>query len=232
MYYRLLNADVNVASKLFQGQHEISTVVTEGFAESKDSELRAKIFSEFNTLAVVYGTSSDRFIDDMYQLKLENAPMTDSFNLQSPLVPSNNINTPQAVTNQAAPAQVESVNLLDWGDVITPTQPSSSSSSTLLLTDSLDLQPANFQQLWGSYQDIYNGSLCVLGQVPLETSHIENLMRANNIFTMASGLLPGSPSGMKFFFYCMEEGNLIDEGAYYLMQFIIISTTSVMIVFN
>jgi len=226
MYYRLLNTDVNVASRLFQGQHEISTVVTEGFAESKDSELRAKLFSEFNTLAIVYGTSSDRFIDDMYQLKLENAPMIESFNLQSPLVP--NPTTPQVVTT-AAPAQVESVNLLDWGDVITTPTPSSSSlpssSHTLVLKDKLDMQPPQFQQLWSTLPDVFNGSLCVLSQVPLDTAHIENLMRANNIFTMASGLLPGSPSGMKFFFYCMEEGNLIDEGAYYLMQFIIISTT-------
>ena len=228
MYYRLLSTDVNVASRLFQGQHEISTVVTEGFAESKDSDLRAKIFSEFNTLAVVYGTSSDRFIDDMYQLKLENAPMTDSFNLQSPLVPSHIPNIPQVITNQATPAQVESVNLLDWGDVATPSQPSSSSilnNSNLVLIDTLDLQPANFQQLWGSFQDVYNGSLCELSQVPLETSLIENLMRANNIFTMASGILPGSPSGMKFFLYCKEQGNLIDEGSYYLMQIIIINTT-------
>jgi len=226
MYYRLLSADINVASKLFQGQHEISTVVTEGFAESKDSELRAKIFNEFNTLAVVYGSSSERFIDDMYQLKLENAPMVESFNLQSPLVSNNN--PPPSVINKAAPVQIESVNLLDW-DVITPStsaivSATNYNSSSLILKSNTDMQPPQFQQLWVNTKEIFNGSLCILSHYPLETSHIENIMRAHSTATMASGFLPGSPAGMKFFFYCEEDGGIID-GSFYLIQMILINTT-------
>jgi hypothetical protein len=46
-----------------------------GFAESKDDEQNNKVFVEFNTLAVIYGISSNRFIADEYQLKLENLPV-------------------------------------------------------------------------------------------------------------------------------------------------------------
>jgi len=66
LYYRLLSADVSAASSLFQPH--ATSVTGVGFAENRDNEKKNLIFAEFNTLAVVFGMPSAKFIDEKYQL--------------------------------------------------------------------------------------------------------------------------------------------------------------------
>ena len=58
LYYRLLQHDVNEASRVLGA----SAPVSGSFVEEAPSELQDRIFEEFNTLAVIYGEPSERFI--------------------------------------------------------------------------------------------------------------------------------------------------------------------------
>ncbi len=67
MYYRLLTTDIAVAKSLFAAGGQFG-VANGNFAEMNDLEKRAKLFAEFNSLAVVYGMPSVQFIGEKYQL--------------------------------------------------------------------------------------------------------------------------------------------------------------------
>lgn len=68
LYYRLLLTDVGAAKALFNNNKACAIVEPGGFAEYQDEESSRKIFSEFNTLAIIYGTPSVQFVKDEYQL--------------------------------------------------------------------------------------------------------------------------------------------------------------------
>ena len=80
LYYRLLTADVNICRQLFlglstvagypvsEGEGQLCSVPDGQFAETKEDDLRKKLFEEFNSLAVIYKMPSVMFIKDKYQL--------------------------------------------------------------------------------------------------------------------------------------------------------------------
>lgn len=81
LYYRLLTTDVNICRKLFlaggaasrypatsEGEGALCSVSDGEFAESKEDDLRRKLFDEFNSLAVIYKMPSNMFVKDKYQL--------------------------------------------------------------------------------------------------------------------------------------------------------------------
>ena len=62
-YYRLLNQNVENSKDLFFGQsYPISN-----YTEFRDTEKLNAIFSEFNSLSVIYDSPSKKFIQDVYQ---------------------------------------------------------------------------------------------------------------------------------------------------------------------
>ncbi len=67
LYYRLLTTDISAAKAMFAGGGQFS-VTSGNFAETSDLEKRGKLFSEFNSLAVVYGMPSVQFVAEKYQL--------------------------------------------------------------------------------------------------------------------------------------------------------------------
>jgi hypothetical protein len=73
---RDISADLEAAKSLFT--HSCLDQPLAGgtggfvFAEDLDEELRNKIFKEFNSLAVIYGATSNQFIEDKYQLVSHN----------------------------------------------------------------------------------------------------------------------------------------------------------------
>jgi hypothetical protein len=69
LYYRLLSSNISICETLFKGQHNTNTGRL--FAEENDSETMNKLFNEFNTLAVIYGMPSVKFIAVENQLKFE-----------------------------------------------------------------------------------------------------------------------------------------------------------------
>eukprot|EP00624_Nannochloropsis_granulata_P006951 evm.model.NODE_5579_length_11332_cov_19.341246.5 len=71
LYYRLLATDVQAARRVVLGGEEGSdegrAVVVGVFAEERDmTNLREKLFGEFNSLAVVYGKPSAQFVSPWY----------------------------------------------------------------------------------------------------------------------------------------------------------------------
>ena len=80
LYYRLLLADVDICRQLFlaggvasrypasEGEGALCSVSDGQFAESKEDDLRKKLFDEFNSLAVIYKMPSVMFIKDKFQL--------------------------------------------------------------------------------------------------------------------------------------------------------------------
>lgn len=67
LYYRLLLADVDICRQLFVGE-ALCAVPGGQFAELSEDELRRRLFEEFNSLAVVYGMPSNRFVKARFQL--------------------------------------------------------------------------------------------------------------------------------------------------------------------
>ncbi len=71
LYYRLLLNNVEAAKLLFLSGAPMNALLdnySAQFAENKDIELKKKIFSEFNSLAVIFNIPSDLIIDPNYQL--------------------------------------------------------------------------------------------------------------------------------------------------------------------
>ena len=62
-YYRLLRSspDPNVAKSIITSKS--MTMTTDHFAEEDDSELRAALMNEFNTLCTVYRSKAENFIE-------------------------------------------------------------------------------------------------------------------------------------------------------------------------
>jgi len=174
-YFRLLSADVRVAAELFKASSQ-SAVGIKKYAESCDEEKRNLVFDEFNTLAVIFGTPSNKFIQDKFRMNFQNAPITDSsFEPPSRLTGGNDAKNVRAIIVN------ESVNLLDWGE--SPTKSSSispsfsPSGSSLALLAEVDVTPQHFQQLWVSLSESFNGYLCKLSLVPQSTAEIESAMK-------------------------------------------------------
>jgi len=72
LYYRLLSTDIQAARRVVLGgeegrEEQGRAVVLGAFAEERDmTNLREKLFGEFNTLAVVYGKPSAQFVSPRY----------------------------------------------------------------------------------------------------------------------------------------------------------------------
>lgn len=229
LYYRLLLADPKSAETLFKSKIFINPHTDDGdvaFSESKDEEKLSQLFAEFNSLSIMYGLPSVRFISSACQLKLENKPLSDfdivSTQAHSGLLKSksDNKNTVPPVThttssgNTAAPV-VGSVSLLDWGDDDGSDSKISSSSGggaqhqqalaapvhQLTLDDSSAVSPPQFQTMWTALPEALNGVVCNLGSAPAALADLEVALRVHKIITIASG--PFS-TGFKLFLFGRE----------------------------
>jgi len=184
-YYRLLSADVQVASALFARSLQSSTGVKK-YAESCDEEKRNLIFDEFNTLAVIFGMPSGKFIHEKYQMNFQNAPILD----QSFEPPMRGAANSVSKGVEALVASNDSVNLLDWGD--SPVKNSSTHSSAgkaIILASDTDMAPQRFQQLWATLAESFNGPLCKVSTWPSTTADIESRMKRAKVRKEASSIL-------------------------------------------
>lgn len=190
-YYRLLSADVHVAASLFRKPWPVQP--TEAGSEpgsSVEDEKQKLIFDEFNTLAVVFGAPSVKFIQEKYQMNFHNAPFVDN-SFEPPLRTSLLSTAPSSSGSTGAALVVnETVNLLDWGDsptkeTLTPassTTPAASGSvAKVALRRDADMTPQRFQQLWSTLAESFNGKLCTLTKTITTTTEIEVLLRKEQV---------------------------------------------------
>ncbi|KAL7518604.1 hypothetical protein ACHAWX_003418 [Stephanocyclus meneghinianus] len=230
-YYRLLRSspDPNLAKSVVTSKS--MAMATDHFAEDDDSELRAALMNEFNTLCTIYRCRAENFIDEENLVKFVKMPpehplprdgnvapvvdpgvnnLTDQFGSAS----VNDVSVPAAVTS--APIYSGEVDLLGFGDDLAPSVPpplgDTTSLQTLSLKSYVSLTGDEYQSKWGSVPDAEAVVVSALQMrsAPSSTDAVESSMSAFHIFTMASGELP---TEFKFFLYCQEEG-----GEYFLIQ--------------
>jgi hypothetical protein len=157
---------------------------------SVEDEKQKLIFDEFNTLAVVFGAPSVKFIQEKYQMNFHNAPFVDN-SFEPPLRTSLLSTAPSSSGSTGAALVVnETVNLLDWGDsptkeTLTPassTTPAASGSvAKVALRRDADMTPQRFQQLWSTLAESFNGKLCTLTKTITTTTEIEVLLRKEQV---------------------------------------------------
>lgn len=63
-YYRLLNQDIKLAEKIICSTMTMHSQDYTQFFEDLQSEKRERLFLEFNTLSIVYGRPSEKFLKD------------------------------------------------------------------------------------------------------------------------------------------------------------------------
>lgn len=229
LYYRLLTTDVVASKQIFDRASTASLrqrIVDGGnFAEESNEELLDQLFTEFNTLAVIYKKPSKTFIGDDFLLVLKDVEEkrqrrnTDLNAQQASVVTAVDHGLNDLKVSDSSASNQE-VNLLDWGDDITSSQPAPSTSvsdtPSLSLDSNFTLSPADFQQYWGSFAEVplpNGGNVCSLAALPDELAEVEQGMAEVNVCTMASGPLGNPSTGMKFFFYAKTpEDVLLGKG--------------------
>jgi len=239
-YYRLLRSspDPNVAKSIIASKS--MSMTTNQFAEEDDSELRAALLNEFNTLCTVYRCKAENFIEDENIVKFVKMPKEHPLSNEAAAVPvaDPGINTitahlgdttigDTANVTPAAQTYGGEVDLLGFGDD-TPIQsappPSNSNSlQSLALKSSVTLSGEEYQNKWGAVSDL---EAVVISSLPMRsrptsTDAVESALGAFNVMTMASGELE---TEFKFFLYCQEEDYF--GGSYFLIQAVVTKAPS------
>ena len=231
-YYRLLRSspDPSLAKSIITSKS--MAMSTDHFAEEDDTELRAALMDEFNTLCTIYRCKPENFIDEENLVKFVKLPLDHPLprdEASAPVVDPgvNHItdqfggttisDVPIAPTTAApAPSSSGEVDLLGFGDDFGTPPPVASTSSlqTLSLKSNVSLSGDEYQTKWGAIADTDATVVSLpLKLAPASTDTVESSLRAFNILTMASGELPAE---FKFFLYCQEEA-----GGFYLIQAIV-----------
>jgi hypothetical protein len=209
-------------------------MATDQFAEEDDSELRAALMNEFNTLCTIYRVLPENFIEDENIVKFVKGPPEHPLPKEAGVAPVvdpgvNHLadhfggaaitDVPAPATAAPAPVSSGEVDLLGFGDDFgaPPPLPAANTNSlqTLSLKSSVSLTGDEYQSKWGAVPDAETVvvSALPLRLAPSSTDVVESSLSAFNVFTMASGELP---TEFKFFLYCQEEA-----GGYYLIQAVV-----------
>lgn len=237
-YYRLLRSspDPTVAKSIIS---KSMTMTAGQFAEEDDSELRAALMNEFNTLCTVYRCKPENFIDEENIVPFVKLPTEHPLAAAAPVVdPGVNTITDQmngasladghgiAAAPPPQPVPSAEVDLLGFGfddPAPAPVPPASNSLQSLSLKASLSLSGEDYQSKWGSIPDseaiVISG--LPMGSAPPSTEVVEGALGAFSVFTMASGELP---TEFKFFLYAQEEESF--GGCFFLLQAVAVKQPS------
>ncbi len=229
-YYRLLRSspDPTVAKSIIS---KSMAMTASQFAEEDDSELRAALMDEFNTLCTVYRCKPENFIEEENIVPFVKLPTEHPLAAAAPVV-DQGVNTITDQMNGASltdgygaapapapqPAPSGEVDLLGFGfddPAPAPAPPASNVIQSLSLKTSLSLSGEDYQSKWGSVPDSEAIVIAGLpmGSAPPSTDVVEGALSAFSVFTMASGELPAE---FKFFLYAQEEESY--GGCYFLIQ--------------
>lgn len=236
-YYRLLRSspDPTVAKSIITSKS--MTMTTDRFAEEDDSELRAALLNEFNTLCTVYRCKADNFIEEENIVKFVKMPKEHPLSNEAAALPvaDPGINAITSHlgdttigdiphTTPAATSYGGEVDLLGFGDD-TPIQsaapPSSSNSlQSLSLKSNVSLSGEEYQSKWGAVSDLEAVVISLpMSSRPPSTDGVEAALGTFNVMTMASGELE---TEFKFFLYCQEEDYY--GGSFILIQAVVMKS--------
>ena len=227
-YYRLLERQPTEQAAAVVAQFRTEEPVHQ-FTEMVESDLREKLFQEFNTLAVVYNKPSELFISATH-LAAATAALDDEdedddgergdeedeegYDANQP-----QYNAPSAVHNAPPQRSIQpaagtpSMDLLDmdFGGSGGPVGGAPPAASAFALIPNPVIDAGIFQAKWTNCPVVGNVAV-QLPQIPSQ-AEIEQAFAANRIFTMASGDV--GPQ-YKFFFYAQDA-----QGHFYLSETLI-----------
>lgn len=236
LYYRLLERQSTEQAAAVVAQFRTEEPVHQ-FTEMVESDLREKLFQEFNTLAIVYNKPSELFIapthlaapvadlgDDEEEDDGEGGGDDDEeegygshqqqYNAPAAVrAASAAVHAASAVRSQPPPAAASNMDLLDMdfggsGGMATPAAPA---APAFTLVPNPVIDAASFQAKWTNCRVV--GNIAVhLPQIPSQ-GEIEKAFASHRIFTMASGDVG---SQFKFFFYAQDA-----QGHFYLAETLI-----------
>lgn len=241
-YYRLLRSspDPNVAKSIITSKS--MTMSTDHFAEEDDSELRAALMDEFNTLCTVYRCKADNFIEEENIVNFVKMPKDHPLPREAAAAPvadpgvntitdqlggTSIVNPPAPSPAVAAPAPTGEVDLLGFGDdalMQSPVPPPSTNSlQSLSLKSNVTLTGEEYQSKWGAVPDTEALFISALPMrsAPTSTDAVEGALGTFNVYTMASGELP---TEFKLFLYGQEEDTF--GGSYFLIQAVVMKAPS------
>jgi len=190
LYYRLLSFDVHEAARIVN----CSKNIVDSFVESEDTDLKEKIFAEFNTLSVVYDVPAEKFLaatknkdESLLQTTITNNP---------PPTPTPSSSEPMLQNDQ------KEVNILDnLLDLMPSLEGGPSSASVgLQLESGVTVDAVTFQSRWAALSVSWTVEL-TLRPNPSGYQQIEQLMGRHSIYTLASGTLQNQ---MKFYFFAKQ----------------------------
>lgn len=211
LYYRLLRTAAD--PMIVQNVVKTNTAIPGdcNFSEENfDDDIRDELMKEFNTLSIIYGTTSENFISEENLIKFVKMPA------EHPLGVGIENDAVQHVTHQmeqtslvdptvshapstAAPVTQE-MDLLGFGGEPTPAP--IAAPGTIRLVPNVALTGDEYQAKWGAVQDADAHVMIVpLSTRPGSTDDVERLLEHACIKTMASGELP---TELKFFLYAQE----------------------------
>uniref|UniRef100_K3WB21 AP complex subunit beta n=1 Tax=Globisporangium ultimum (strain ATCC 200006 / CBS 805.95 / DAOM BR144) TaxID=431595 RepID=K3WB21_GLOUD len=223
-YYRLLERQPTEQAAAIVAQFRTEEPVHQ-FTEMVESDLREKLFHEFNTLAVVYNKPSELFISPTH-LAAANAVLDDEDDEEDDRgrgdeedeegysTNQQQYNAPSAAAHNAPSQRLQpalgaaSMDLLDmdFGGSSGPVGGAPPAAFTLIPNPAIDA--GIFQAKWTNCPVVGNVAV-QLPQIPSQ-AEIEQAFAANRIFTMASGDV--GPQ-YKFFFYAQDA-----QGNFYLSE--------------
>lgn len=79
------------------------------------------------------------------------------------------------------PSQGYGSNLLDLDDTTSTPVPAGASPTSFSLRSTVDLTPQQYQALWQSLEECFNGRLCGLVNIPTTTQEVEAVLRQQHV---------------------------------------------------
>jgi len=201
LYYRLLQHDVAAAEAIICN----SDTVGGQFVEEVPSELQDRIFEEFNTLSVIYGQPSERFLLESAR-KARPVEETAGGANGAAEEESEEESDEEEAPAPAPPPAVANGNHTGGGmdllglDEALPSAPRT--APPFALEASATLEPAAFQQQWGGLPTADSWQHQTTLSVPLE--QLSARFAARFVKTMAFGAVGDAA---KFYFFARPAGS-------------------------
>ena len=223
-YYRLLRASPKICEDIIK-KGDSTVGLSSTFIEHDDSAMHAALMTEFNSLSIVFGRTSENFIDEKNMTKIvmmadepiATGEYNNDVNGTPNLLPSQEPGTFSTETHSNTNGDASTslvTDLLGFGDdspspapVVTPT------TNGLELNPNATMSGEQFQQYWGDMPHHTSASSFTLQSQP-NTADVESAFASIHILTMASGELP---SEIKLFLYAQE----LHTDSVFLLQVVI-----------
>mmetsp|Transcript_26283 Transcript_26283/g.84324 ORF Transcript_26283/g.84324 Transcript_26283/m.84324 type:complete len:531 (+) Transcript_26283:852-2444(+) len=203
LYYRLLQLDLGAAERILCRSEHVSGQ----FVEEVPSELQDRIFEEFNSLAVIYGEPSERFVKpELLQMRRVATNGNGASNGAAEHAGAGggsdddesdeeSDDEPTAAPPPPPAAAGGGIDLLGLEDALP------APAAALALAPGASLDPAVFQQQWGALPTADSWQHRTSLSVPLE--QLSARFGTRHVKTMAFGTV-GDAS--KFYFFAREAG--------------------------